>query len=146
VRWPSWTETRRFASPILIPILKTKQNKNQDLAIFTATANASIISLNLSLMMNAVGFYQVAKLLIIPFVCGVERLWLGRRFSRQVTAAVAVVVVGVAIVYVGDFEGRGTPTVLRVLSCGRSVHPSIPRSFPSPQKYKNTKKHPHTAP
>ena len=73
---------------------------NPDLAIFTATANASIISLNLSLMLNAVGFYQVAKLLIIPFVCGVERAWFGRRFSRQVTAAVAVVVVGVAIVYV----------------------------------------------
>jgi hypothetical protein len=77
-----------------------------DLAIFTATANASIISLNLSLMLNAVGFYQVAKLLIIPFVCGVERLWLGRRFSRQVTAAVGVVVVGVAIVYVWGL-GRG---------------------------------------
>ena len=69
-----------------------------DLAVFTATANASIISLNLSLMLNAVGFYQIAKLLIIPFVCGVERIWLGRRFSREVTAAIATVVIGVGIV------------------------------------------------
>ena len=30
-----------------------------DLMIFVATANTSIISLNLSLMLNKVGFYQV---------------------------------------------------------------------------------------
>lgn len=29
-----------------------------DLVVFTATANASIVSLNLSLMENSVGFYQ----------------------------------------------------------------------------------------
>ena len=30
-----------------------------DLLLFTATANLSIVSLNLSLMLNRVGFYQV---------------------------------------------------------------------------------------
>ena len=30
-----------------------------DLVLFTATANVSIVSLNLSLMINQVGFYQV---------------------------------------------------------------------------------------
>lgn len=41
---------------------------------------------------------QIAKLLIIPFVCLVERLWLQRRFSKPVMASVLVVVLGVAIV------------------------------------------------
>lgn len=43
---------------------------------------------------------QIAKLLIIPFVCLVEYVWLGRRFTPRVVAAVATVVVGVALVYV----------------------------------------------
>ncbi len=41
---------------------------------------------------------QIAKLLIIPFVCGVEWVWLGRRFTASVIASILVVVVGVAIV------------------------------------------------
>lgn len=35
-----------------------------DLILFTATANLSIVSLNLSLMLNPVGFYQVGSLLL----------------------------------------------------------------------------------
>ena len=42
---------------------------------------------------------QVAKLLIIPFVCMVERCWLGRVFTRPVILSMLVVVAGVAIVY-----------------------------------------------
>ena len=42
---------------------------------------------------------QVAKLLIIPFVCLVERCWLGRVFTKPVIFAVLTVVTGVAIVY-----------------------------------------------
>ena len=42
---------------------------------------------------------QVAKLLIIPFVCMVERCWLGRTFTRPVILSMLVVVAGVAIVY-----------------------------------------------
>ena len=84
----------------------------RDLAIFTATANASIVSLNLSLMLNKVGFYQVAKLLIIPFVCGVERVWLGRRFTPSVAAAVGIVVIGVAIVTVSDVTSVGGASAL----------------------------------
>lgn len=41
---------------------------------------------------------QMAKLLIIPFVCLVERFWLQRRFSKPVIASIVVVAIGVAIV------------------------------------------------
>ena len=63
-------------------------------------------------MLNKVGFYQVAKLLIIPFVCGVERVWLGRRFTPAVTAAVGVVIVGVAIVTVSNVTSVGGASTL----------------------------------
>lgn len=75
-----------------------------DLLLFTLTADASIVSLNLSLMLNPVGYYQVAKLLIIPFVCLVEKFWFGRRFSAGVVASVATVAVGVAVVTVTDLS------------------------------------------
>ena len=41
---------------------------------------------------------QIAKLLIIPFVCLVEKFWLGKEFTRGVVTSVLVVVSGVAIV------------------------------------------------
>ena len=41
---------------------------------------------------------QIAKLLIVPFVCLVERFWLGKHFSQQVLACVATVILGVAVV------------------------------------------------
>lgn len=41
---------------------------------------------------------QIAKLLIIPFVCAVESVWLGKVFSRSVITSIFIVVAGVAIV------------------------------------------------
>ena len=41
---------------------------------------------------------QIAKLLIIPFVCLIERFYLGRVFSREVVGAILLVICGVAIV------------------------------------------------
>ena len=38
-----------------------------DLLLFTATANLSIVSLNLSLMLNRVGFYQASPHSDLPF-------------------------------------------------------------------------------
>ncbi|WIA29992.1 hypothetical protein OEZ86_000090 [Tetradesmus obliquus] len=69
---------------------------------FAVVADVSIASLNLSLLVNSVGFYQVAKLLIIPFVCVVELLYMRKRFSAPVVASIAVVIMGVAIVTVTD--------------------------------------------
>ena len=46
-------------------MLKPQALLDADLMIFVATANTSIISLNLSLMLNKVGFYQ-ARLCLRP--------------------------------------------------------------------------------
>jgi hypothetical protein len=71
-----------------------------DTILFSVVANVSIASLNVSLLVNSVGFYQIAKLLIIPFVCCVELFWMKRAFTPEVTACVATVFMGVAIVCV----------------------------------------------
>jgi hypothetical protein len=41
---------------------------------------------------------QIAKLLVIPYVCLVERFVLGHNFSRQVLATILLVIAGVGIV------------------------------------------------
>lgn len=69
-----------------------------DKVIYAVAANISIASLNLSLMINSVGFYQIAKLLIIPFTAIVEALWLRDPLSMPQTICTAVVLAGVAIV------------------------------------------------
>lgn len=70
----------------------------RDNLYFSVIANLSIASLNVSLLVNSVGFYQIAKLLIIPFVAVMEMAWFGRRFTPPVVASMVVVALGVAIV------------------------------------------------
>lgn len=50
---------------------------------------------------------QIAKLLIIPFVCFVESSFLGRTFTREVSAAIVLVVAGVAVVTGAAAAGWG---------------------------------------
>lgn len=44
------------------------------------------------------GVLQVAKLLVIPFVCMVEAVWFGRRFNTATLLSIMTVIVGVATV------------------------------------------------
>lgn len=41
---------------------------------------------------------QIAKLMVIPFVCCVEFVWMGRRFTSAVVCSILVVIMGVAVV------------------------------------------------
>ncbi|KAL3132232.1 hypothetical protein ABBQ32_008821 [Trebouxia sp. C0010 RCD-2024] len=91
----------------------------KDLVLFTATANVSVVCLNLSLMFNPVSLYQIAKLLIVPFVCLVEKFWLGREFTRGIVIAVLVVVTGVAVVTITDVGLGSNPAGLAI--AGMSV-------------------------
>ncbi|CAD5196112.1 UDP-rhamnose/UDP-galactose transporter 1 [Musa acuminata AAA Group] len=71
---------------------------------FSIVANLSITGMNLSLMLNSVGFYQISKLSIIPVVCFMEFLLHSKHYSRQVILAVAVVALGVGICTVTDVD------------------------------------------
>lgn len=76
----------------------------KDRLLYVVVSNTSIISLNVSLMVNQVGFYQIAKLVVIPFVAIVEYFAYSRHFSAPVIMSIATVIGGVAIVTVSNVQ------------------------------------------
>ncbi|KAG6537407.1 UDP-rhamnose/UDP-galactose transporter 2-like [Zingiber officinale] len=75
-----------------------------ELLWFSIVANMSITGMNLSLMLNSVGFYQISKLSIIPVVCFMEFFLHSTHYSSRVIVAVTVVALGVGICTVTDVE------------------------------------------
>ncbi|KAG4205543.1 hypothetical protein ERO13_A04G110500v2 [Gossypium hirsutum] len=75
-----------------------------ELLWFSIVANTSITGMNLSLMLNSVGFYQISKLSMIPVVCVMEWILHGKQYSSKVKVAVMVVVVGVGVCTVTDVK------------------------------------------
>ncbi|KAG1363314.1 UDP-rhamnose/UDP-galactose transporter 1 [Cocos nucifera] len=76
-----------------------------ELLWFSIVANTSITGMNLSLMLNSVGFYQISKLSMIPVVCVMEWILHSKHYSKEVKMAVVVVVVGVGVCTVTDSIG-----------------------------------------
>ncbi|ONK59860.1 uncharacterized protein A4U43_C08F11700 [Asparagus officinalis] len=75
-----------------------------ELLWFSIVANLSITSMNLSLMLNSVGFYQISKLSIIPVVCMLEWILNNKHYSTRVIVSVVVVAFGVGVCTVTDLE------------------------------------------
>ncbi|XP_019413794.1 PREDICTED: UDP-galactose transporter 2-like isoform X1 [Lupinus angustifolius] len=75
-----------------------------ELLWFSLVANTSITAMNLSLMLNSVGFYQISKLSMIPVVCVMEWILHSKHYSREVKMSVMVVVVGVGVCTVTDVK------------------------------------------
>ncbi|GIL65307.1 hypothetical protein Vafri_19112 [Volvox africanus] len=83
---------------------------------FAIIASVSIASLNLSLLVNSVGFYQISKLLITPFVGFAEYLFYKRRFTVPTLLSILGVVIGVAIVTVNDMSTSVLGLVISAIS------------------------------
>ncbi|CAO2817414.1 unnamed protein product [Amaranthus hypochondriacus] len=75
-----------------------------ELLWFSIVANMSITGMNLSLMLNSVGFYQISKLSMIPVVCVMEWILHNKNYSREVKMSVVFVVIGVGICTVTDVK------------------------------------------
>ncbi|KAL0449211.1 UNVERIFIED_CONTAM: UDP-rhamnose/UDP-galactose transporter 6 [Sesamum latifolium] len=73
-----------------------------DLIKFVLFANFSIVGMNVSLMWNSVGFYQIAKLSMIPVSCFLEVVLDRVQYSRNTKLSILVVLLGVAICTVTD--------------------------------------------
>ncbi|XP_010904726.1 UDP-rhamnose/UDP-galactose transporter 6 [Elaeis guineensis] len=73
-----------------------------ELLKFVLFANLSIVGMNVSLMWNSVGFYQIAKLCMIPVSCLLEVLLDKIHYSRDTKLSIVVVLVGVAVCTVTD--------------------------------------------
>lgn len=71
---------------------------------FSIVANTSITGMNLSLMLNSVGFYQISKLSMIPVVCVMEWILHSKQYSKEVKLSVLLVVVGVGVCTVTDVK------------------------------------------
>lgn len=69
---------------------------------FVLFANFSIVGMNISLMWNSVGFYQIAKLSMIPVSCFLEVVLDQVRYSRDTKLSIVVVLLGVAFCTVTD--------------------------------------------
>ncbi|XP_051126631.1 UDP-rhamnose/UDP-galactose transporter 6-like isoform X2 [Andrographis paniculata] len=74
----------------------------QELLKFVLFANFSIVGMNVSLMWNSVGFYQIAKLSMIPVSCFLEVVFDHIRYSRDTKLSILVVLLGVAVCTVTD--------------------------------------------
>ncbi|PIN26882.1 Glucose-6-phosphate/phosphate and phosphoenolpyruvate/phosphate antiporter [Handroanthus impetiginosus] len=73
-----------------------------DLMKFVLFANFSIVGMNVSLMWNSVGFYQIAKLSMIPVSCFLEVVLDRVQYSRDTKLSILVVLLGVGICTVTD--------------------------------------------
>lgn len=73
-----------------------------DILKFVLFANFSIVGMNVSLMWNSVGFYQIAKLSMIPVSCFLEIVFDKVRYSRDTKLSIMLVLVGVAVCTVTD--------------------------------------------
>lgn len=73
-----------------------------DLIKFVIFSNLSIVGMNVSLMWNSVGFYQIAKLCMIPASCLLEVVFDRVHYSRDTKLSIMVVLVGVAVCTVTD--------------------------------------------
>ncbi|KAJ6834454.1 UDP-galactose transporter 2-like [Iris pallida] len=82
----------------------SKQVPLWELLWFSIVANLSITAMNLSLMLNSVGFYQISKLSIIPVVCMMEWILNNKHYSKRVIVSVVVVAFGVGVCTVTDVE------------------------------------------
>ncbi|EOX92326.1 Nucleotide-sugar transporter family protein isoform 3 [Theobroma cacao] len=74
-----------------------------ELLKFVLFANFSIVGMNVSLMWNSVGFYQIAKLSMIPVSCFLEVVFDKVRYSRDTKLSIVVVLLGVAVCTVTDY-------------------------------------------
>ncbi|RDY12644.1 UDP-rhamnose/UDP-galactose transporter 5 [Mucuna pruriens] len=73
-----------------------------DLLKFVVFANFSIVGMNVSLMWNSVGFYQIAKLSMIPVSCLLEVVLDKIRYSRDTKLSIGIVLLGVGVCTVTD--------------------------------------------
>ncbi|WOL04570.1 hypothetical protein Cni_G13291 [Canna indica] len=73
-----------------------------ELIKFVFFANLSIVGMNVSLMWNSVGFYQISKLSIIPVLCILEVVFDKVRYSSSTKLSILVVLLGVSICTVTD--------------------------------------------
>lgn len=65
---------------------------------------------------SQVGFYQIAKLCNIPFVCAMETMLYSRHFSPPVLGSISLVMAGVGLVTISDVAINLTGLTVALIS------------------------------
>ncbi|GBG76879.1 hypothetical protein CBR_g23094 [Chara braunii] len=115
----SWHLVVTFLSLSLAKSLRLFEHKPIDkfrVISFGVLNGVSIGFLNLSLGFNSVGFYQMTKLAIIPFTVLLETGFYGKVFSINVKLSLLLLLFGVGIATVTDFELNFMGTVISALA------------------------------
>lgn len=86
-----------------------------------------VVLWNLSLQLNPVGFYQLAKIAITPALIAIEATFYAKRPTRLELAAVMVLCLGITLATVTDDQARRLgcahmPSSLRVPLRGSALH------------------------
>lgn len=79
-------------------VLRQQQQQLQQAAGSWVVGAIDLSSSNVVVFVLLLLLLQVAKLLVIPFVCCVEAVSYGRRFNNATVMSIATVVLGVAVV------------------------------------------------
>jgi solute carrier family 35 protein E3 len=85
-------------------------------ATFVLVSGAAIITVNASLLLNSVAFYQIMKMLTLPIVATVEALSGTKRYGLKHVVAFAVILLGVGLTITGDMESSFAGTVVATTS------------------------------
>ena len=107
--------------------------------LFTTVSNASIISLNTSLMLNSITLYQIAKLGIIPCTCCVEYLLYGRVFTSKMVLAIVVTLMGVGLVSINELNYSDSTLGVFVALCSVVSSSCLLYTSPSPRDQRGSR-------
>ncbi|KAK7316990.1 hypothetical protein RJT34_00857 [Clitoria ternatea] len=112
-----------FATTTLLTIIlkslgyiQTSHLPLSDIIKFVLFANFSIVGMNVSLMWNSVGFYQIAKLSMIPVSCFLEVVLDNVRYSRDTKLSILLVLIGVAVCTVTDVSVNAKGFIAAVIA------------------------------
>ncbi|XP_028229727.1 UDP-rhamnose/UDP-galactose transporter 6-like isoform X1 [Glycine soja] len=96
--------------------IQTSHLPVSDIIKFVLFANFSIVGMNVSLMWNSVGFYQIAKLSMIPVSCFLEVVLDNVRYSRDTKLSIVLVLLGVAVCTVTDVSVNAKGFIAAVIA------------------------------
>ncbi|KAG4389738.1 hypothetical protein AAZX31_06G141000 [Glycine max] len=96
--------------------IQTSHLPLSDIIKFVLFANFSIVGMNVSLMWNSVGFYQIAKLSMIPVSCFLEVVLDNVRYSRDTKLSIVLVLLGVAVCTVTDVSVNAKGFIAAVIA------------------------------
>lgn len=78
---------------------------------FVLVSSAAIITVNASLLLNSVAFYQIMKMLTLPLVAAFEAISKTKHYNWRHLCAFAVIMIGVGLTVEGDMESSVGGTV-----------------------------------